>query len=682
MEKIKSVYVFKMCLMLLLLPCSVSYAQQVEKILFGSLWKTLDRNWVNTSKGGSNALIVRKDMREDTLWEQVSMDFRMGEQATGRYMFGVALNAKDHSRFGLIRLFTNNNVTNLQAGVWEYGYFRVHMNTPIGNVLVPGGTYRVVIEPNLDRKDWRPWVVRLINAQDGKILFEKTIVNTMPLFGMGIAGIYNEGADVEFLDYAVKIVPEVNVSNALRLAPLFKPGMVLQRDKKILVWGYADSNTDVTVSIAGKKYIANADAVGKWNTLIGPLAAMESTQMIVTNGKSNVILNNVAVGEVWLASGQSNMEMRIWQSDVGKQYGVRQDQGIRVFMQPGWPSEDPLFNSGGKWIGTDDADFETSSAVAYSFASELRNRLKVPVGIICSYWGGTGAESWVRRDAMRHDAATLPLIQDYEAAGEALRERKKVIAGQFAPGQHKAPGILFNGMIYPHVPYGIQGVLWYQGESNANRATQYHTLFPMLIHSWREAWKDPEMPFYFVQLPNYDGGQSGADIPNAWPAIREAQRLTLQKVPYTGMAITMELGNPQNIHPFLKQEIGLRLSRLALHDVYGFKDIVRSGPLFKSVRFEKGQAFVHFDEVAEGLKLRKGQKLQGFVIAGEDRKFIPAQAVVDKDGNGVIVHADGMKNPVAVRYAWANSAEDANLVNNADLPASPFRTDDWELFDQ
>jgi len=662
--------------------CTVQAFAQVDRRFTAetgwSIWKG-DRN----SVGAGQSVIVRSDMQMDTQWENASLDFRVDDQAGGRYMFGFVLNGKNDSTFGLIRFFTNNNVTNLQAGLWEYGYFRTSLNTPIGHVLVPGKTYQAIVEPNTNRKDWRPWSIKLIDKQDGKVLFEKTLTNAMPLLGQGIVGMYKEDAKTDFLDFAVSIISPENVSGKLRLAPLFKNGMVLQRDKRVSVWGYTDPAREVVVHISGKKYTAKADKSGKWHAVIGPLEATESTQMKVSSGSSSVTLTNVAVGEVWIASGQSNMEMRIWQSDVGREYGVKQDPGIRVYRQPGWSSEEALFDSGGTWIGTDDPSFETSSAIAYSFARELRNKLKVPVGIICSYWGGTGAESWLPREVLRRDPATLPIIEDYERARDALRDRKKPeVNPWFVPGQHKAPGALFNGMIHPHVPYGIRGAIWYQGESNANRAMQYHMLFPMLINAWRDVWKDAEMPFYFVQLPNYDEGKSGSNIINAWPAIREAQRLTLQKVPHTGMAITMELGSPNNIHPYVKKEVADRLSRLALHDVYGFKEVVRSGPLFSSVRFEKGKAIVHFAETAAGLKLRVGKQLQGFVVAGEDRNFVPAQAVIDEGGRSVSIYADGVESPVAIRYAWANNPEEANLANSAGLPASPFRTDNWDLFDK
>lgn len=680
MKNKKSINLILTCFLVFILQYSSLYGQQSEKSLFDTTWQTLNGNWINNSDANSTAVVVRKDILEDTPWENIEIEFRLGKEKSERYMFGFVLNATDASKYGLVRFYTVNNQTNLQVGIWEYNHFRTFLNTPIGSIFSPDVVYKAIIEPNTNRKDWRPWVVKLIESQSKKVLFEKTLVNTMPLFGMGRTGIYTEGKKIDFLDYTIQVLPKSNAANDLKLAPLFKDGMVLQRNKKVSIWGYAKPENEVEVNIIGKKYIAKPNLEGKWNIQIGPLTATESTEIIVKSGKSNIKINNVAVGEVWLASGQSNMEMRIWQSDIRDEFV--QDPNLRVFMQPGWPSENPLFDSGGEWIGTNHPQFDVSSATAYSFAKELRNKLKVPVGIICSYWGGTGAEAWTPRKALETDPLTQPIISEYNIANQALKDRKKVdVNPWFVPGQNKSPGALFNGMIYPHVPYGIQGVIWYQGESNANRAIQYHTLFPMLINSWRTEWNSAELSFYFVQLPKYDGGQSGAEILNAWPAIREAQRLTLQKVKNTGMAIALDLGNPNNIHPFFKREIGKRLARLALHDVYGFKDIVRSGPLLKSVTFENDQAILHFDETAKGLTTISGKDLKGFTIAGSDKKFLSAKAVIDKNGKSISVYANGVKNPKSVRYAWANNPEEANLINKEGLPASPFRTDDWAIFD-
>jgi sialate O-acetylesterase len=235
-------------------------------------------------------------------------------------------------------------------------------------------------------------------------------------------------------------------------------------------------------------------------------------------------------------------------------------------------------------------------------------------------------------------------------------------------------------MIAPHFPFSISGVIWYQGESNANRAKQYEHLFPMLISSWRKSLNNSTLNFYFVQLAGYDGKQSGSEIVDAWPHLRESQRLTLNKFSDIGMVVATDLGSQTNIHPTRKLEIGNRLSRLALYDVYGFRDIVRSSPLFKSVTYNKrNEAIVSFIEIGDGLKALNNKPLTGFMIAGEDRQFVEAEATILPDGKSIKIYSPKVSSPVSVRYGWSNNPTDANLGNSANLPASPFRTDNWAL---
>ncbi len=319
----------------------------------------------------------------------------------------------------------------------------------------------------------------------------------------------------------------------------------------------------------------------------------------------------------------------------------------------------------------------------YSFAKQLRKKLNVPIGIIGSYWGGTSAESWLPREVLASDPITKTILDQYLSAQNSLNSGTPISSDVNPfniPDQSHAPGYLYNGMIYPHIPFAISGVIWYQGESNTLRAEQYETLFPMLINSWRDAWNKPEMNFLFVQLAGYDGKLSGNNIVNAWPHIREGQRLTLNKIENTGMAVAIDLGDISNIHPIYKRELGERLARLALHDVYRYKNIVRCGPLYESVVFEGNSANVSFSETNLSLQIRDGDILQGFVFAGSDRHFYKASAEINADGKSVRIWSDNIGSPVAVRYAWENYPVNANLINNADLPASPFRTDNWPLY--
>ncbi|MCK5822046.1 MAG: hypothetical protein KAH17_09165, partial [Bacteroidales bacterium] len=384
-----------------------------------------------------------------------------------------------------------------------------------------------------------------------------------------------------------------------------------------------------------------------------------------------------------MASGQSNMAMMVWQSDMASVAEQNlPDEDLRIFLQPQWPSSEPVFDSGGKWENSQTGNVSEWSALAYSFAKDLREELNVPVGIIGSYWGGTSAESWLPREDLAADPITKTILDEYNSAQQSLESALPIIGVHpfNVPDQSHAPGYLYNGMIHPHIQSAIKGVIWYQGESNTLRAEQYETLFPMLIRSWRDVWDLPEMSFFFVQLAGYDGQQSGNEIESAWPHIREGQRLTLNKLDNTGMAVALDLGDPTNIHPFRKRELGERLVRLALHDVYGYENVVRCGPLYESVFFDRNRATISFTETDLGLEIRNGGELQGFMIAGSDKQFLPASAAINTEGKSIRVWSDKINSPVAVRYAWANNPIEANLMNNADLPASPFRTDDWPLY--
>jgi len=417
-------------------------------------------------------------------------------------------------------------------------------------------------------------------------------------------------------------------------------------------------------------------------------------QMTVT-GKNTIVLNNILVGEVWVASGQSNMEWPVALSNNAEQEIVSANYPqIRLFVVPkavsGYPRKDL---SGGTWQPCTPEAVRDFSAVAYFFARELHRALKVPVGVIMAAWGGTPAESWTSKPTLLSIPSLRYLVENwrnaernYPQALENYRQRlaewERAVEQARAEGKPEPkkpdfpqdprrnlwkPSGLFNAMIAPIVPYAIQGAIWYQGESNVGRAYEYRTLFPAMIRDWREVWGQGDFPFLFVQLANFmptrpEPGES------AWAELREAQLLTLS-LPKTGMAVAIDIGDANDIHPRNKQDAGKRLALNALAIAYGEK-VVYSGPIYARMKREGNAVRLYFQHVDGGLTTPNGEPLKGFAIAGADRKFVWAEARIE--GSMVVVHSSQVPQPVAVRYGWAD-----NLYNKVGLPASPFRTDDW-----
>ncbi len=506
----------------------------------------------------------------------------------------------------------------------------------------------------------------------------------------------------------------------LRLPAILSDYMVLQAGKPVTIWGWAKSGDAITVEFGGQKRYASANAEGEWHVRLDPMQAnAEPREMIVasSNPKSairNQKLADVLVGEVWLASGQSNMEMQINGKMHGKvdnadaEIAAATHPEIRMFWQDSpfaiyetpVPPDQPMRDRPGKWVVCSPETVAEFSAMGYFVARDLVKELHTPVGIISAAVGGTPIEAWTSREAQESKPVLRPLLDDWtkrlsnfipereqktflEAKAAWLKQRSDALkAKQLAPkapspfknvGVMK-PGRLFNGVIAPLVPYTIRGCLWYQGERNANGPFTglYGEQLQTLITNWRTRWAD-EFYFAWVQLPGSLTPQKLPSEPNGWGvAVRDEMRRTLS-VPHTGMAITMDIGDPKQGHPTNKADFARRLSTVVLHDVYA-KDIpLWTGPLFKSAEIIEGHIILTFDH-ASGLK-PKSDALEGFAIAGEDKKFVWADAKLE--GDKVIVSSPGIKEPKAVRYAWAANPK-GNLVNGANLPASPFRTDDWK----
>ncbi len=619
----------------------------------------------------------------------------------------------------------------------------------------------------------------------------------------------------------------------VRLPAIFSDHMVLQQGTKVAVWGWADPGENISVTLGKATARAKADASGRWKVEL-PAQKPGPGNELEVRGNNSIRVRDVLVGEVWLCSGQSNMEFALQSTTSGAQdVAAANHPDIRLFRVPKNSVLSPAEDVQAKWEVCTPESAAGFSAVGYYFGLELHKRLKVPVGLIGTSWGGTNAEEWTSPEFLANDADfaaihqrwekssdenkrlfrepleheiwlddfqllprsekdTVRLVDDFEdgnlenrlggrwssgqssidiadvigGAGKALRIKGSLKAGDFpnlqvewAPGQAAAdlrtykalsfkvrgrgflkfhslqptitdfdhyvdspfavtggwrtvtvdltglkqagwgvqlpftpdaltgalleivPGIepmvrppsgLYNGMIAPMVPYSLRGFAWYQGEGNAGRSYQYRKLLPALIRSWRSAWHTDNLPFLVVQLPNYRA-RLAQPSESGWAELREAQLLTARNLPGVGVAVTIDQGRAENVHPPDKTEVGRRLALQAFSMVYGLPGVA-SGPLFKSWKKDGSAIRVRFSSAGGGLVPKGGEPLRGFAIAGEDRKFVWAEARIE--GDEVVVSSAQVAAPMAVRYAWADNPE-ATLYNREGLPASPFRTDEW-----
>jgi sialate O-acetylesterase len=480
----------------------------------------------------------------------------------------------------------------------------------------------------------------------------------------------------------------------VRLPAIFSDHMVLQRDTAVPVWGWADPGETVTVTCAGQTQTATAGADGSWSLKLANLTAAEPTTLTVA-GSNTITIQDVLVGEVWLGSGQSNMAMTVNRAkDYPQEQAAATWPKLRVFTEKSSYATTPGRESIGTWEVCTPETVGTFSATLYFFGRELHRELGVPVGLIVSSVGGTPIQAWIDSDALRAAESAKPFLalleaakveatspaarKTYEAqlakwqaaqanpdpssAGRARRLRKPMDPETIVQ-RRLSTGGLFNGKISPLIPYAIRGITWYQGEANATteQAPHYGELLSLLITDWRTRWGS-ELPFAWVQLAGYD--RPGTD----WPLIREEMTQPLA-LPRTGMAVAIDIGDAQDIHPKNKQEVGRRLAAWALGDVYG-KDVATSGPRFAGSEIRKSEVILRFTHVDGGLKAT-GDGLKGFEIAGADGAWKPAQARIE--GETIAVFNPEVPAPTAARYAWAGFPE-ANLCNGAGLPASPFRT--------
>jgi sialate O-acetylesterase len=390
---------------------------------------------------------------------------------------------------------------------------------------------------------------------------------------------------------------------------------------------------------------------------------------MVIKGKNLRTIEGILIGEVWVCSGQSNMEWPVSKvSNAEAEIAAADYPEIRLFTVNKRIAQFPEENlEEGEWWQCSPVSVPNFSAVGYFFGRELYKKLKVPIGLINTSWGGTVAETWSSKETISKDP-------DFAAQLETLK-KMDMEKNTAKIGPNQFPTLLFNGMINPIIPYGIRGAIWYQGESNADRAQQYKRVFPDMIKDWRNHWGQGAIPFLFVQLANYT---KPVDVPSEsnWAELREAQTQTLD-LENTGMAVIIDAGEANDIHPRDKQTVGYRLALSARKVAYK-EDLVYSGPMYKEMKIEGNKAIISFDNMGKGLKVKdKYGYLKGFAIAGEDRKFHWAKAKIT-GLDTIEVSSPDVEKPISVRYGWANNPDDVNLYNSEDLPASPFRTDDWK----
>ncbi|WP_442484546.1 sialate O-acetylesterase [Aeoliella sp. SH292] len=481
----------------------------------------------------------------------------------------------------------------------------------------------------------------------------------------------------------------------VKLGTLLSDGAVLQRDKPVAIWGSATPGEQVTVEFADQKQDGVANAKGSWLIRLAPLAASSQPRELKVRGENEIVLRDVLVGDVWLCSGQSNMNLPLDSTEGGDQeIAAARDPLLRYFEVKSAILEEPSEFADGVWQSCSPDLARRFTAVGFHFAKELRSELGVPVGIIKATLGGSPIEGWMAAESLYDEPAAIPAFDEWQRLEHAYQQRAqqhrqdvsqwegrrdaaKLSGVEFTEARptrpwedsdRNKPGGLYNGFIHPLEPYTLAGILWYQGEGNVPRPAEYKVLFPKMIGHWREAFQQPELPFLFVQLPNYD--QHDDLTKESWPRLREAQTAAL-RLEDVGMAVTIDIGDSVDLHPRNKRDVGRRLSLIALKQVYG-RDVQDRGPVLADVQYGASEVRLEFDN-ANGLVAR-GNLSDLFTVAGPDRKFFPATARIE--GDKVSLSSPQVPRPVAVRMNWINDPQ-SSLRNSAGLPAAPFRTDKW-----
>ncbi len=494
----------------------------------------------------------------------------------------------------------------------------------------------------------------------------------------------------------------------MRLAPPFSDHAVLQRDRPIPVWGMTGPEQVVTVRLAGHSACVTSSPDGRWLVRLPPVPAGGPHELTASSASGDAVVRDVLVGEVWICSGQSNMQWTVglsWDADL--EIATAKYPNIRLITVPNVGTQEPQQDFKGEWKECSPATVGGFSAVGYFYGRVLHNMLDVPVGLINNAWGGSACEAWVNRGELEKDPHFKLLMENtrkteaYNASAEAkakydadlaawnkqAEEAKKANKPFLvrAPGTPAAwltgnqrPANIYNGALVPTIGYGIKGAIWYQGESNAGRAYEYASLFPFMIQNWRNEWKQGDFPFYWVQLADFMGEKTDAEQANmsSWAELRESQTKTQNAIKNGGQAVIIDLGEANDIHPKNKRDVAERLARWALVKDYGMKLPYRS-PEFKSAEFNGDKATVTLDTFGSSLRTVDVSEVKGFVVCGEDKKWAWAEAkIVGKDK--LEISAKSIAKPVAVRYAWADNPV-CNLYSTDGLPVTPFRSDSFEM---
>ena len=489
----------------------------------------------------------------------------------------------------------------------------------------------------------------------------------------------------------------------LKLPAIISDHMVLQQKQTNPIWGWDTPGTKVTVTFGDQKKSAEAGADGKWTVKLDPVSANAEPQTITIEGTNKKELQDVLVGEVWMCSGQSNMGFmlnRDWNGDI--EAAASKINTLRLIKVPQVGSQELKTDFTGAWKPSDEQSSATFTAVGFMFGRYLQNILGVPVGLIDNAWGGSAAEAWIRRDTIEKDprfallmentrlheafVATEKAKTDFEAATEKWKQdaEQAKAAGKTPPRAPQAPeawlagnarpGNIFGGVVFPTLGYGIKGVIWYQGETNAGRAYEYAQLFPFMIEQWRKEWQQGDFPFYWVQLADFRA-EKPEPGDSAWAELRESQTKTM-KLPNTGQAVIIDLGEGRDIHPRNKHDVAARLVRWALVKDYGLKFPYRS-PEYQSMEIKGNKALLTFDAFGSELYTFDVDEARGFAVCGEDKVWHWAKGKVTS-ASTVEVSCDQVPKPIAVRYAWADNPV-CNLYSKDGLPVTPFRTDDFPM---
>lgn len=483
----------------------------------------------------------------------------------------------------------------------------------------------------------------------------------------------------------------------VKLASVLGDHMVLQRDVPVPIWGSAEPGEKIIVAIAGQTHETQANEEGHWRVDLTPLSVGEPLTLVV-EGNNRIERTDILVGDVWVCSGQSNMQ---WPLSLARDADLHlltaNHPNIRMLTVDTKGGQTPLEEFDAAWQACTPEVAKDFSAVGYFFGLELNRTLNVPIGLIDNSWGGSSCEAWIRRDLLEAESIYGPLMERWKEteakfdSGESMaayeqalaqweqdkKEGKDSASKPVSPevamtGQHR-PANLYNARVRPILPYAIRGTIWYQGESNAGRAYQYREMFPLMIQNWREEWGQGDFPFYWVQLADFLA-ENPEPAESAWAELREAQTMTLDRLPNTGEAVIIDIGEANDIHPRNKLDVATRLARWALAKDYGV-DIPYASPRFDSLAQTDGKLVLTFKQCGSGLEVHDENEIDGFAVAGEDKKWVWANAKVVAS-NQVEVWCDEVPAPVAVRYAWADNPV-CNLYSKEGLPVTPFRSDDW-----